>query len=303
MTFPRSLVCISTRPTAWLCALLVALSGTGLACAHDAASLRARHAALQEQLAHNQFQRPMVIESTQTDGDLKGDIFSVVDVPYAALKPALQGTNRWCDILIVHLLVKDCRASVAGPAPTLNLSVVRSWDQPASAAHRIDFQYKLVAAAPDYLQIQLNADAGPMGTKNYRLMLEAMPLDAKRTFVHMSYSYGFGFTAGMAMEAYLATVGRNKVGFSITGRGSDGKPVYINNARGVVERNTMRYYLAIEAYLGALALPAAEQTERRMLDWYASIERYPRQLHEIERNEYLGMKRKEVQRQQASAKP
>ena len=86
---------ISTRPTAWLCALLVALFGTGLACAHDAATLRARHAALQEQLAHNQFQRPMVIESTQTDGDLKGDIFSVVDVPYAALKPALQGTDHW----------------------------------------------------------------------------------------------------------------------------------------------------------------------------------------------------------------
>jgi hypothetical protein len=294
---------ISTRPRAWLCALLAALSGTGLACAQDSASLRARHTALHEQLAHNQFQRPLVLESNQTDGDLKGDIFSVVDLPYATLNPALQGTDHWCDILMVHLLVKDCRANPAGPAPTLSLAVARTWNQPVDAAHRIDFRYKLAASTPDYLHVQLNADAGPMGTKNYRLMLEAVPLDAKRTFVHMSYAYGYGFAARMAMEAYLATLGRDKVGFSITGRGSDGKPVYMGNVRGVVERNTMRYYLAIEAYLGTLALPPAEQVERRMQDWYASIERYPRQLHEIERNEYFEMKRKEVQRQQVAAKP
>jgi hypothetical protein len=40
-----------------------------------------------------------------------------------------------------------------------------------------------------------------------------------------------------------------------------------------------------------------------MRDWYTSIERYPVQLHELERNEYLEMKRKEVQRQQAAARP
>lgn len=291
------------RLACWLCGFVAALFGTGLACAQDPARLHARHAALQEQLAHNQFQRPLVIESNQTDADLKGDIFSVVEMPYATLNPALQGTDHWCDILMVHLLVKDCRANPAGPAPTLSLAVARTWNQPLDAAHRIDFRYKLAAATPDYLQVQLNADIGPMGTKNYRLMLEAVPLDAKRSFVHMSYAYGHGFAARLAMEAYLATLGRNKVGFSITGRGSDGKPVYMGKVRGVVERNTMRYYLAVEAYLGALALPPSEQVERRMHDWYASIERYPRQLHEIERNDYLEMKRKEVLRQQAAIRP
>ena len=274
-----------------------------MACAQDAASLRARHAALQEQLAHNQFQRPLVIESNQTDGDLKGEIFSVVEWPHAVVSTALQGTDHWCDILMVHLLVKDCHAAASAQPPTVSLAVARTWDQPLAAAHHIEFDYKLVSATPDYLHVQLNAEAGPMGTKNYRLMLEAVPLDAKRTFVHMSYSYGYGFAARLAMEGYLATLGRNKVGFSITGRGSDGKPVYMGNVRGVVERNTMRYYLAIEAYLGALGLPPAEQSERRMRDWYTSIERYPVQLHELERNEYLEMKRKEVQRQHSAAKP
>ena len=289
--------------TAWRCAALLALFGSSLACAQDAASLRARHAALQESLANNQFQRPMYIESSQSAGDLKGEIFSVVDWPHPAVQAALQGTDHWCDLLMVHLLVKDCRPAGNGQPPALSLAVARTWDQPLDAAHRIEFHYKTVAATPDYLQVQLNAESGPMGTKNYRLILETVPLDAKRSFIHMSYSYGYGFAARMAMEGYLATLGRNKVGFSITGRGSDGKPVYMGNVRGVVERNAMRYYLAIEAYLGALGLPPAEQSERRMRDWYTNIERYPIQLHELDRNQYLEMKRKEVLLQQAPAKP
>ena len=293
---------ITHRLGCWLCGLVAALFGTGLACAQDAASLRARHVALQEQLARNQFQRPMVIESSQTAGDLKGDVFSVVDWPHAAVQAALQGTDHWCDLLMVHLLVKDCHAGTAQP-PTIGLAVARTWDQSLDAAHRIEFHYKTVAATPEYLNVQLSADAGPMGTKHYRLMLEAVPLDAKRTFIHMSYAYGYGFAARMAMEGYLATLGRNKVGFTITGQGNDGKPVYMGNVRGVVERNTMRYYLAVEAYLGALGLPPAEQSERRMRDWYASIERYPVQLHELERSQYIEMKRKEIQRQQVAAKP
>ncbi|MEQ1682898.1 MAG: hypothetical protein ABL916_04565 [Burkholderiaceae bacterium] len=293
---------ITTRLACWLCGFVAALFGTGLACAQDAATLRARHASLQEPLARNQFHRPLVIESSQTAGDLKGEVFSVVEWPHAAVLTALQGTDHWCDLLMVHLLVKDCRAGTAQP-PTIDLAVARTWDQSLDAAHRIEFHYKTVAATPDYLNVQLSAEAGPMGTKNYRLMLEAVPLDAKRTFIHMSYAYGYGFAARMAMEGYLATLGRNKVGFTITGQGNDGKPIYMGNVRGVVERNTMRYYLAVEAYLGALGLPPAEQSERRMRDWYASIERYPVQLHELERNQYLEMKRKEIQRQQAAAKP
>ena len=63
------------------------------------------------------------------------------------------------------------------------------------------------------------------------------------------------------------------------------------------------YYLAIEAYLGAYGLPAAQPQEQRLNDWFAAIERYPRQLREMTREEYLSMKRRELARQQsASAK-
>ena len=63
---------------------------------------------------------------------------------------------------------------------------------------------------------------------------------------------------------------------------------------GLLERNTMRSYLAIDAYLDTASLPAGEQVERRIRAWSASTARYARQLHEMDANDYLEMKRKEI---------
>ncbi len=279
-------------------ALCFALSGP--AQAQDAATLKARHAELADKLAHNAFQRPLWLESTQSSGDLKSEVYAVVETPFAAAGPALQGVGHWCDILILHLNVKYCGPSVQR-ANGLTLVVGRKFDQAIDDGYRVGFDYQLAASTPDYLRVQLSADEGPLSTRNYRIALEAVPLDARRSFLHMSYAYGYGFAARIAMESYLATVGRDKVGFSVVGE-KDGKPVYIGNVRGVLERNTMRYFLAIESYLAALDQPASAQLDRRLNDWFASCERYPLQLHEMERADYLEMKHREVARQKAGGK-
>ena len=62
----------------------------------------------------------------------------------------------------------------------------------------------------------------------------------------------------------------------------------------------MRYYLAIEAYLGALSLPGREQFENRLQRWFSSTELYHRQLYEIDQADYLEMKRREYARMQKS---
>ncbi|CAN5856889.1 hypothetical protein BH11PSE8_BH11PSE8_26650 [soil metagenome] len=270
--------------------------------AQDAASLRARQAALKDQLANNQFQRPLYLESEQTSGDLKGDVYALLDQPYAVVGQALQGMDHWCDVLILHLNVKHCRAASTGGNDVLSLSVGRKFDQPLSDAYLVDFAYKVLAATPEFLRVSLSADKGPMGTSNYRIVLEAIPLDAKHSFIHMSYSYAYGVAARLAMQGYLATIGSDKVGFSIVEKKPDGKPVYVGGVRGVVERNTMRYYLAIESYVNAFTLPASEQAQKRLESWHDGVERYPVQLHELERAEYMDMKHKEIARQQASAK-
>jgi hypothetical protein len=277
-------------------ALFVSFGLFAGAAAQDAAALKARYATLQDKFANNQFGRPLVLESKQSSDDLKGDVHALVEHPFAMVQQALQSADHWCDILILHLNVKRCRTS-AGTPKVLSLHVGRKFDQPIEDTYQLEFAYRVVAATPDYLQVQLSAPEGPLSTKNYRIQVEAAPVDARRTIIHMSYAYGYGFTARMAMQTYLGTIGSAKVGFTILDR-KDGKPVYQGGVLGLLERNTMRYYLAIDAYLSAYSLPPGEQPERRIREWYASTERYAAQLHEMDEAAYLDMKRKELRRQQ-----
>jgi hypothetical protein len=270
--------------------------------AQDAGALHAKYESLRTQLASNPFQRPLVLDSAQNSNDLRGEVYAVVDQPFDVVEPALQGMDHWCDLLILHLNVKNCAYSGNPPSEVLSLVVGRKFDQPLDDGYKVDFAYSTPASAPDYLRVQMSADTGPVSTRNYRLALEAVPVDDRHSFIHMSYSYAYGMAARIGIQAYLATAGRDKVGFSITGKGDDGKPVYIDGVRGVVERNTMRYYLAIEAYLGSLSAAPGEREEKRLGDWFAATERSALQLHEMDRDEYLAMKRHEIQMQKDAAK-
>ena len=104
------------------------------------------------------------------------------------------------------------------------------------------------------------------------------------------------------MQAYLATAGSSKIGFTQVAAASldhGTSKAYVGGMRGAVERNTMRYYLAIDAYLLSLAAPPAQQLNTRLETWFDSTEQYSLQLRETDKASYLAMKKKEVQRQQS----
>ncbi|MBC8007090.1 MAG: hypothetical protein H7X76_03485 [Prolixibacteraceae bacterium] len=263
------------------------------------AALRAKYVELRGKLDSNPFQKPLYLESSEASGKLTGSMFALLSHPFPTVQAALKEPEHWCDILILHLNTKYCRASAQGPGTVLKVNIGKRSDQPIEQSFRVEFAYRVIDAGPEHLAVVLDAGKGPLGTRNYRILLEAVPLQDGQTFLHLAYSYGYGTGAKLAILAYLGTAGRNKVGFTVTGRSDDGQVVYIDGLRGVIERNTMRYFLAIEAYLGALSVPPAAQLEKRLMDWYTSVERYPRQLHEIGEQDYLTMKRREYQRQQA----
>ena len=277
----------------------IANSQAGNEPALSASALQAKYASLKERLNHNQFKLPLYIDSRQKSGDLQGDVYAVVSHPFSTVSASVKNANQWCDILFLHLNVKYCRA-MDQKGSQLAVYIGRKYDQPLDSAHRVEFAFKAAADNDQYLQITLNAKNGPLGTKNYRIMLEAIPLEGK-TFIHLTYSYAYGMMAKLATEAYFSTSGSDKVGFTITGKTPDGKPIYVRDMRGVLERNTMRYYLAIDAYLDALSTPPAEQLEKRLKHWFISTERYALQLHEVTESEYLNMKRKEYKRQQTTS--
>jgi hypothetical protein len=167
-----------------------------------------------------------------------------------------------------------------------------------AAVPGVEFHYGVAATTPDYLEILLNARDGPLGTSDYRIQLEALALPGNKTFLHLMYAYSMNFAARLAMQTYLGTIGSDKVGFTVVGKLANGQPDYIGGMRALVERNTMRYYLAIDSFLAAANAAPPTQLEQRLQSWFTAVERYPLQLHEVDRAAYLEMKRAENLRQQ-----
>lgn len=264
----------------------------------DAASLRARHAALRDELSNNSYQRALHIDSSESRDVLNGDVHAVLDHPFETVSRALRDPAQWCDILILPFNTKYCHAVDGAGGPALLVRIGRKYDQPVHSAYRLQFALRNVASDAGYFETRLNAREGPVGTRDYRIVVAAVPLEGGKTFLHLAYSYGYGVAGRVAMQAYLSTVGADKVGFTTAGRDANGQPQLIGGMRGAVERNAMRYYLAIDAYLDSLAQPAPQRVDRRIQAWFSATERYPRQLREMDRSTYVAMKRQEVERQQ-----
>jgi hypothetical protein len=260
----------------------------------SATAMRAKHDALQPQLRQNPFQKPIHLVSSEASGAVSGDIFAVVAAPFGEAAPALAQPESWCEILLLQFNVKLCRAAAQGEGAALEVSIARKPEQPADQAYKVAFNYRVEERAADYLRVRLHADKGPVSTRDYRILLEASPLADGRTFVHLFYAYGFGGAGKLAMQFYLGGSGADKVGFTPVGGGQD---QLVGGMRGVIERNTMRYYLAIEALLGALGSPRPARFEKAARDFHAGTVRYKRQLYEMEQGPYLDMKRREYQAQ------
>jgi len=261
--------------------------------ASPAAELQARYQALTGALAHNAFGRPLALESRESAQQVSGDVYAVLDYPFATVSQAFANPRSWCDVLILHLNTKYCRAGAGGHTLAVRMGRKNAHDLDDAFALRFDFRAE--APRPDYVAASATSPTGPLGSRDYRIAMQAMPLPDGRSFMRLHYSYAFGGVAKLATKGYLATAGSGKVGFTRVGKG------YVRGMRGAVERNSMRYYLAVESYLSSLAQPPGRQFSSRIERWFDATEQYRPQLHEIGRADYLAMKQREYARQQAVA--
>jgi len=295
---------ISLGVRVWRSLLLCLACGHALAAlavapdTNSAAALRKQHTALTQQLQHTVFERPLVLRSSQTQQHLRGDIYALMPFAFDVVSSALTSPARWCDVMILHINTKYCHTALEPVGMVLNLYIGTKTPQDIAQATRLRFNFAVAQSTPDYFEVLLDAREGPMGTSDYRIALEVVALTPTQSFLHLTYSYAVGFVGRLAMRSYLATVGADKVGFSLLEPLASGQPVYIDGMRGLVERNTMRYYLAINSFLQASRLPPSAQLEARLQSWFTAAEKYPRQLHDMERPVYLEMKRAEALRQQ-----
>ena len=267
-------------------------------------ALRSRFAMASQQALRIVDDQQVFLQSTEVSDRLQGEVYALLDHRFDDISQALGLAEHWCDILILHLNVKYCRASPDVSLQTLDAGIGRKFDQPLSDVYWLRFVYRATGGAGEgLLAVSLQSPVGPLGTRDYRIEVQATPSTAGQTILHLRYSYTYGMAAKLAMQAYLATMGSDKVGFSIIGQRNDGQPIRVRGVRGMLERNTLRYYLAIQAFLGAQQLPETKQLQARLQDWFTATERYAQQLHEIDREPYVEMKLREAQRQRTQAAP
>ncbi len=270
-------------------AFAMALGASGAA-ASSADELSVKLSLLHGQLVHSPLKRPVILQASDTAGGLKGEVYAIVDHPMSEISTSLAQPAQWCEVMLLHINNRACVVTNGAKGPVITLSVVRKYDRPVDSAFQLAFDFRAVEATPRHLALRLEAPRGPLGTSNYRIDLEAIAVDATRSFLHFSYAYDENPLTAAAMQAYLATFGHAKVGFTARGLTADGQPDYIRGTHGLLERNAMRYFLTVDAYLGAHDALARRDA------WFTASENYPLQLHEVDRATYLALKAADAHR-------
>lgn len=263
---------------------------------NGAGALLAKYSSIKPKLEKNQFGAPIYLESAEKAESVHVDMYGVVNHPFGMVRDALQSPASWCEIAPLHINVKACTFRNTQPAQ-LTLYSGRKYYQPPSDAYPIKYNFRVVSRQADFLSLSLDADEGPLGTRDHRIIVQAVSLEAQTTLLRFKYDYSHGAVARMAIKGYFNTIGRGKVGFSLVGKG--GKQRHVEGVRGAVERNTMRYYLALQTFLDTLKVPQNQLFEQRISRWYDMTAKYPKQLKEIDKNSYLANKRRERSNQLA----
>lgn len=248
-------------------------------------------------LENNSFGLPLFLESVERGDRVQVEIYGIVHAPFGTVVNQLTVPANWCDIVVLHPNVKACTFRKPAQEWLLAFYLGRKVYQPPDEAQQVLYQFRTAARRPDYLDIVLSAPVGLLGTKDHRIRFEALPLDEEKTFVHIGYGYTDSVMFRLAEKGYFATLGSGKVGFTVTGTDGQGEPLHVGGARGAIERNVVRYYFAIQTFLDTLNVPADRRFSTRISHWYELTNRYPKQLFELERKDYLAFKTRERQNQ------
>jgi hypothetical protein len=207
--------------------VLIAFFGAGaaLASAQDTlsnASLLAKCTSLDERLRENPFQRTLALDSSESPNDVKGDIYAPLDYPFSVVGVALDDPDNRCDVLMLHNNTKYCHAETGRTGTLLRVSIGKKTPQSVEDDnYPLEFLYRAVASRLNYLKIRLDAEKAPLGTRDHRIQLQAIPVENDRTFLHLTYSFGYGLAALFALKSHLATLGRGKVGLTVSGKQAD----------------------------------------------------------------------------------
>lgn len=256
-----------------------------------------------EVIAGSPLDEPLQVDSQSRSHSVSGSVHARLHHPFEPLAEELASATAWCEILFLHVNIKGCLVEEEDRVLGRGLALFVGHRDFAALvdAERLDLRWRVVDRQPRYLDVMLEGDQGPYGTRAFRLQLRAVPEDDDHSLVQLRYSLVFGMRGRLALHGYLTFIGRDRVGFTVEGTTAGGEAIHVGGTRGMIERNVMRFYLALEAHLESRDLPESERLDASLQRWFTLTMRYPRQLFEIDRATYLDQKRREYAHQQELA--
>jgi hypothetical protein len=285
----------------WLLGLMTAASAgthtiaTGAGAAPLAGDLASRLRELERGAA-----RPLApglyLESSEDSSHTRGEVLARLELPFPAAAAALGDAQGWCALLMLHPNVKQCLPLRSAAGTLLDIVMSSQRDGLFAQEHPLQLALTVRSTDPGRLDVELFAERGPLGTRDYRIAIAMAPLDTASTVLRLVYSSAFT-PAGLWMaQAYVNSVARHRIGFTVVDTDNHGRPVHVRGVRGAIERNTMRFQLAVQSWLAVQPRPPAERIPAAIEAWFDASERYAAQLHEVERAEYVARKRADFER-------
>lgn len=228
------------------------------------------------------------IQSSVNKNRLHADVYAVKKIAFHELVNKINRPEQWCRFITLHLNIKACVYQLE-PDEVLSFFAGRKFYEPAENAFELSYQFKINTLTDNYFELQLTAAEGPISTRDYQIKLEVLKTN-NDVLLHMSLSYLSSFTSRLGTSVYLSTIGADKVGFSQVKNETE-EMEYVKGIEGIIERNVMRYFLALSVYL------ENGDQQQMVKNWFDATEQYTRQLHEVEKQDYLQAKQQEYQQQ------
>jgi hypothetical protein len=251
---------------------------------------------LQEAAQHGPFGLPLQVHSEERPNLVSAEIRGILAHPFETLGATFIQPGSWCDFLSLNPNIKACTFQGSAQEILLTLYIgTRNYRSPEAATQQ-PYRFLVRTRQAQYAAISLSASEGLLGTKAHQFEFEAAGV-AGKTVVALRSSYEPSALSRLVTAIYLATLGRDKIGFSRQQSDDGAEAGYVRGVQGMIERGVMRYYLALKAFLDTRELPTTRQFEARLTALHDLTELYPAQLRQMEKAEYLDIKRRERENQ------
>ncbi|MCW8922676.1 MAG: hypothetical protein OQK69_03460, partial [Gammaproteobacteria bacterium] len=153
------------------------------------------------------------LTSSEQEDLLSAEVHSIVSTPFIQVATALAQARNWCQVMPLHFNIKACTYEKRDTGDVLTVYSGRKIYESPEDSYQMSYRFEVIRQDNKQLSLRLHAAHGPVGTSDYLIELDAVPV-AEGTMLQIHSAYRPSWLSSMLTSAYLSTVGSGKTGFS-----------------------------------------------------------------------------------------